>query len=103
MALDVFARRGKRPILIVVDKGTADYSIYELGDDTDVEIVKAIQHEIDVAEERPVAIETDNAICFSSGFLHGWLASNGIEHRYRPLSPLVEALIRQHSMDWGAQ
>lgn len=102
-ALDIFARRGKPPILIVVDQGTADYSIYELGDDTTADIIAAIETEIASAGESPVAVETDNAICFSSPELHGWLQSKGIEHRYRQLNPIVEALIRQHSMNWADQ
>lgn len=102
IALDLVARPGKPTILIVVDKGTADYSIYELGEDTTGEIIEALESEIDTAQELPVAIETDNAICFSSSGLHEWLDAKGIEHRYRPLAPIVEALIRQHSTNWGA-
>lgn len=101
IALDIVARLGKPPILIVVDKGTADYSIYQLGDDTTGEIIAALEAEIDTAQELPVAIETDNAICFSALGLKAWLGAKGIEHRYRPLAPIVEALIRQHSMDWA--
>lgn len=102
IALDIFARPGKRPVLISVDKGTADYSIYELGTDTTADIIAALQREIDIAEEKPAAIETDNAICFCSSELAVWLAMHGIEHRFRPMTPIVEALIRQHSHDWGA-
>lgn len=101
VAMDIFARRGKPPILIVVDKGTSDYSIYELGADISGEMIAALESEIETAGETPVAIETDNAICFSSPSLHEWLDAKGIEHRYRPLAPIVEALIRQHSVNWG--
>lgn len=101
IALDIVARRGKPPILLVVDKGTADYSIYELGADTTGDIIAAIENEIEAAGEAPVSIETDNAISFSCPGLHEWLTAKGIEHRYRPLAPIVEALIRQHSMNWG--
>lgn len=102
-AMDIVARPGKPPVLIFVDKGTSDYSFYEIGTDTTAEIIKALQHEIDVAEETPVAIETDNAICFCSPELRYWLVAKGIEHRFRPLTPIVEALIRQHSTEWGAK
>lgn len=102
IALDIFARPGKRPVLITVDKGTADYSIYELGTDTTADIIAALQREIDTAEEKPAAIETDNAICFCASELAVWLQMHGIEHRFRPMMPIVEALIRQHSMEWGA-
>ncbi|QUM72217.1 integrase catalytic domain-containing protein [Sphingopyxis granuli] len=103
VALDVYARRGQPPILIVVDRGTSDYSIYELGDDMTGEIIAAIEQEIEAAGECPVAIETDNAICFSDDALHAWLEAKGIEHRYRQPAAIVEALIRQHSMNWGAK
>lgn len=53
IALDIFARPGKRPVLITVDKDTADYSVYELGTDTTADIIAALQREIDIAEEKP--------------------------------------------------
>lgn len=105
IALDIFARRGKRPILIAVDAATSDYSIYELGAapdaDTVAEIIEALEREIEIAEECPVAIETDHSIHFSSDVLHRWLFKKGIVHRYRPLAPIVEALIRQHAPEWA--
>jgi hypothetical protein len=102
LALDIFARPGKRPVLIAVDKQTADYSIYELGDDATTDLIAALEREIKTVEEVPVAVETDNAICFCAAPLQQWLGTMGIEHRNRPIAPIVEALIRQHSADWGA-
>lgn len=103
LAMDIFARPDRRPILIVVDKETADYSVYELSTDTIADIISALDQEIDVAQEIPRAIETDSAICFCSSELRAWLAMKGIEHRFRPLMPIVEALIRQNAPDWNAQ
>lgn len=101
IALDIVARTGQSPILVVVDKGAADYSICQLGDDTTGEIITALEAVIETSQQLPVAIETDNALCFSALGLQEWLGAKGIEHRYRPLPPIVEALIRQHSMDWA--
>jgi hypothetical protein len=103
LALDIFARPGRRPILITVDKQTADYSVYEMGTDTVADIITALDQEINGVEEIPAAIETDSAICFCHPELRVWLAMKGIEHRFRPLMPIVEALIRQNSTDWSGQ
>ena len=102
LALDIFARPDRRPVLIAVDKQTADYSVYELSTDTVADIISALKQEIDGVEEIPAAIETDSAICFCHRELAAWLAMMGIEHRFRPLTPIVEALIRQNSTDWSA-
>lgn len=103
LALDIFARPDRRPILIAVDKQTADYSVYEMSTDTAADIISALEREISVAEELPVAIETDSAICFCGLELRAWLAMKGIEHHFRPLMPIVEAIIRQNSADWSDQ
>ncbi len=106
LALDIVARHGKRPILIVVDQATTDYSIYELGDDPDAdrvgEIVEALEREIEIAGEMPAAVLTDNSITLSSAGLQAWLDAKGIEHCYRSPHALVTAVIRQHAPDWAA-
>lgn len=106
LALDIVAIPGKRPVLIVVDKGTSDYSIYEIdghpGAVAVAGIIAAIEREIEIAGEVPDRIETDNSITFSSPELHGWLAAKGIAHRSPPPSAIVEALIRQHSPEWAS-
>lgn len=106
LALDIVARPGKRPVLIVVDKGASDYSIYKIDGccasaDAITGIIAAIEREIEIAGEVPDCIETDNSITFSSPDLHEWLAAKGIAHRSPPPSAIVEALIRQHAPDWA--
>jgi hypothetical protein len=105
LALDIIASPGKRPVLIVVDKGTSDYSIYEIDGccasaDAITAIIAAIEREIENAGEVPDCIETDNSITFSSPELHEWLTAKGIARRSPPPSAIVEALIRQHSPEW---
>lgn len=105
LALDIVARPGKRPVLIVVDKGTSDYSIYEIdGHPSAVAvagIIAAIEREIEIGGETPDEIETDNSITFASPELHRWLAAKGIAHSSPPPPAIVTALIRQHSPEWG--
>lgn len=107
LALDIVASPGKRPVLIVVDKGTSNYSIYEIDGccasaDAITAIIAAIEREIEIAGEVPDCIETDNSITFSSPDLHEWLVAKGIARRSPPPSAIVEALIRQHAPDWAA-
>lgn len=105
LALDIVARPGKRAVLIVVDKGTTDYSIYEIdGHPRAVavaSIIGALEREMQIAGETPAAIETDSDLIFSSPSLQTWLERAGVEHRFLPLAPIVEALICQHSPEWG--
>ena len=106
LALDIVASPGKRPVLIVVDKSTSDYSIYEIDGccasaDAITAIIAAIEREIENAGEVPDMIETDNSITFSSPDLCEWLAAKGIARCFRAPSAIVEALIRQHSPEWG--
>lgn len=106
LALDIVASPGKRPVLIVVDKGTSDYSIYEIDGccasaDAITGIIAAIEREIEVTGAVPDCIETDNSITFSSPELHEWLTAKGIGRSFRSPSAIVEALIRQHSPEWG--
>lgn len=106
LALDILARPGKHAILIAVDKGTSDYSIYEIDAHPEAVaisgIIAAIQREIEGAGETPVAIETDNSRTLSSPDLQRWLDERGIARRFRSPAAIVEALIRQHAPDWNA-
>lgn len=108
LALDIVACRGKPPVLFVVDKETRGCSSHELGADITADIIQALTHEIEIVEELPVAIETDNGVSFSTLPLHEWLCERGIEHR-RPSAgkphhrSVVEALIRQKLNNRGDQ
>ncbi|MGR4892248.1 hypothetical protein ACIPPQ_14570 [Sphingopyxis sp. LARHCG72] len=105
LALDIFARPGKRAILIAVDNATSDYSIYEIDAHPEAVaisgIIAAIECEIEGAGETPVAIETTGSRTLSSPDLQRWLDERAIGRRFRAPSPIVEALIRQHAPDWA--
>jgi hypothetical protein len=105
LALDIVARPGSLPVLIAVDKATGDYTLYQLGGDWLADavspIIAALEREIDACGECPTVIEADHSITFCHPDLHAWAAAKGIAWTARSPSPIVEALIRQHAMDWA--
>lgn len=105
LALDIFARPGALPVLIAVDKDTSEYSVYQLdGDwmhDAVSPIIEALEREIESCGECPTSIEADGSITFCHPDLHAWASEKGIAWHIRSPSPIVEALIRQHALDWS--